>query len=276
MTMRRMRFGLNQIEVWVPPTGKAYSTERIDCKETGASGIYVQINNTPSEKVIFWLYGGAYLSGDCVGNLGTAEMVARKTNCDVFLAEYRLLPEHEFVDCIKDARDAYNYLLTVKKVQPNNVFMFGISSGGGIAVYLMQDLAKEERDKLPRAAVLMCPFVEYTEPKGSLVHYVKHDLIVTQSVYAVGIPYLAKKLGSHENRVKESPVFRQFESLPPLCVVISEHECCYDMTISLVNNARAHGVKVEIAVWKYLCHVFPMLSAMIPEGKEAMNYMCEW
>lgn len=157
MTIERMRFGLNQIEVWNPPSGKAYTVEEIDCDTTGGKGIYVQINEKPADRVIFWLYGGAYLSGDTHGNLGTAEFVARATNCDVFLCEYRLLPENEFLDCIGDARNGYEFILSVKKIKPSDIILFGISSGAGIAVYIMQEMtANLEESKLPRAAALMC------------------------------------------------------------------------------------------------------------------------
>jgi len=276
MTIDRMRFGLNQMESVVPPTGKAFSTKDVNCEKTGAKGIYVQINEVPAERTIFWLYGGAYLSGDCIGNLGVAEMVARATNCDVFLAEYRLLPEHEYADCIEDGHKAYEYLIKEKGKDPKNVYMFGISSGSGVATYVMQDLAIRKPSMLPRGAALMCPFVDYTEPKGSMVHYVKHDLIVTEAVYAKGIPYLKIKLGCHENRVKASPVYRSFKGLPPMLVIASEHECCYDMIVTMVNNARAQGARVDFAVWKYLCHVFPMLYAFVPEGKEAIDVMIDW
>ena len=156
MTIKRMRFSLNQIEVWTPPTGKAYISENINCQRTKAKGIFLQINEQPSERVIFWLYGGAYLSGDCQGNLGLAEMVARRTNCDVFLVEYRLLPENEYADCIEDGKNGYIYLINERKVDPKNVLMFGISSGAGIAVYIMQEFAKLQPSITPRGAVLMC------------------------------------------------------------------------------------------------------------------------
>lgn len=60
------------------------------------------------------------------------------------------------------------------------LFMF-FYLGGGIAVNLMQRLVAEKKTKLlPVGAVLMCPFVDYTEPKGSMLHYICHDLIVNQ------------------------------------------------------------------------------------------------
>jgi len=83
-------------------------------------------------------------------------------------------------------------------------------------------------------------------------------------------------LGNAENRKKASPVYGNFEGLPPLLVVVSEHECCYDQCIVLVNRARESGVNCTLAIWKYMCHVFPILSPFIPEGKQAQTVVCNW
>jgi len=277
------------------------------------TGFLLQHHAEPSEKVIFWLYGGAFLSGDSEGNLGVAEYMGKQAgNRDVFIPNYRLLPEYELDDALHDVVLAYEYLVFVRKVLPKNIVLLGVSSGGGLVSRLMQTISEQHRgefDKtyglaryqpdapfspdsicasraagvlddrsslMPSGAVLMCPFVDYTEPKGSFVEYVSHDLIVNQSVYEVGVPYFAIKLGSHEQRKKSSPVYRSCRDLPPLCVVISEHEACYDQTIELVHRAREDGVTVHMGVWKYLCHVFPMLSTFIPEGQESVTYMINW
>ena len=48
----------------------------------------------------------------------------------------------------------------------------------------MQRLVAEGmKELLPVGVVLMCPFVYYTEPKGSMLHYIRHDLIVNQVSY---------------------------------------------------------------------------------------------
>jgi len=83
-------------------------------------------------------------------------------------------------------------------------------------------------------------------------------------------------LGDSNVRREESPVYRSFQELPPICIVVSEHECCYDQVVTLCNRARAEGVDVDIGVWKYMCHVFPVLSPFIPEGRQAIDFMCQW
>ena len=96
-----------------------------------------------------------------------------------------------------------------------------------------------------------------------------------KAVLEVAVPYF-DTLGGIELRYAESPVHRSFKRLPPLCVVASEHDVCYDQDILLCNRARAAGVDVEIGVWKYMCHVFPLLSGFLPEGRQAVDFMCNW
>jgi hypothetical protein len=89
ISIKRMRFSLAQLTVWTKPPILS-DMERIDetvpldddnvpdqqvdhCKVRGVY-IHTQQQDTQSppttERVIFWLYGGAFLSGDVDGNIG--------------------------------------------------------------------------------------------------------------------------------------------------------------------------------------------------------------
>lgn len=222
----------------------------------------------------------------------TAEYVGRKCGKDVFLPQYRLLPEHSFDDMLWDTALAYSYLTKVRGIKPSNIILFGISSGAGLCCRLMQFMGELQRKEtplepvymssildasiMPGGAVLMCPFVDYTEPEGTFAHYQAHDLIVNQSVTELGFPYFEIALGNDAQRKRASPVYRSFAGLPPLCVVVSEHEVVYDQTVKLVNGARKEGVTVSLGCWKYMCHVFCFLGAFIPEGEQSMAFVCDW
>jgi hypothetical protein len=88
MSLYRMRFGLNQIECNFPPD-KSLRKEKISERNGAVRGIYIHsqqnVSDEKDRKVLFWLYGGAFLAGDCVGNLGLAESVAKAVNCDVYV-----------------------------------------------------------------------------------------------------------------------------------------------------------------------------------------------
>jgi acetyl esterase/lipase len=199
-----------------------------------------------------------------------------------------------------DVALAYSWLVRVRKVDPSDIILFGISSGSGLAVRLLQHVAElkrgesleppyiapllvsssalpdNEKSIMPAGAVLMCPFVDYTEPTGTFSEFDQHDLIVNQSVTEIGFPLFEQILGSDDNRRRTSPVHRNLEGLPPLCVVVSEHEVVYDQTILLVNRARDSNVQTTLGVWKFMCHVFCFLSSFVPEGKQSMDFVCDW
>jgi len=285
LTVQRMRLALNQIQVNHPPSRDLIKNNMTIIKkestQRGVAGAYLhlqkKLNLDDPPRVILWYFGGAYLSGDVEGNIGIAEKVGRQCNADVFVANYRLLPEHEFWDALDDVLNAYLYLVDERKIPPKSICLYGISSGGGLAVKMIQRLIEENKQNLlPAGAVLMCPFVDYTEPRGSTKEYVKHDLIVNQSVFETGIPYLEIKLGSTENRIKASPVHGSFHGFPPICIVVSEHEICFDQCMLLAKRALDAQVNCTVGIWKYMCHTFPVLSPFIPEGEQAQNFMCKW
>jgi len=304
VSVLRMRFALSQLSVWsrdevVSRVERVAHTVElpvaapvVQVDHMTVRGLYIHSQEEKlTEQVIFWLYGGAFLSGCVDGNLSPAESVARRCGKDVFLPKYRLLPEHTVEDMLWDAALAYHYLTKVRGVQPRNIILFGISSGAGLCVRLLQFIGELQRKEelrpayistaldatiMPGGAVLMCPFVDYTEPKGTMQHYQLHDLVVNQSVTELGFPFFKIALGDDKNRRLASPVHRSFQGLPPLCIVVSQHEVVYDQTIALVNQARLEGVAVSLGVWHYMCHVFCFLSSFIPEGEQSMDFVCDW
>ncbi|KAL7543596.1 hypothetical protein ACHAWF_007422 [Thalassiosira exigua] len=277
------------------PTGFRDPSKELSEAELTVTGHYVQHSSRPSKKVLLWIFGGAFLAGDGKGNLGVAEKVGMMCASeggtdgdgdgemrDVFVPDYPLVPERHLDDAIHAIALAYEYLIYERRVRPADVTLVGVSSGGGLVVLLFQALAEARRSggkdcvPMPAGGVLIGPFVDYTEPMGSMKEYVSHDLIVNQSVYDEGIPYLERVLGSKENRIRASPVYGNFEGLPPLCICVSQHEVVYDQAMTLAKRAEGQGVEVTLGVWKYLCHVFPLLCAFLPEGRESLEFMCGW
>ena len=300
ITPRRMRFSLSQLSVCAPNIVQSrvkYLEQRMVIKQAPVAqqdyctvrGMYLQQGEKPTEKVLCWIYGGAYLAGDTLGNSAPADWVGKQCHMDVFLPEFRLAPEATFHDIIWDVCLAYKWL--TQRVNPSNIILFGVSSGGAVSVRMMQLIAEFQRGeemlptyisllvedmKMPRGAVLLGPYVDYTEiKKGSFLHYPRLDLIVTEAVQEYNLPLLTDFIPPGR-RLEYSPVYRSMKGLPPLCVVVSEHEAVYDMTIELVNRARGEGVSVSLGVWKYMCHVFSLLWGFAPEGELSMNYVCQW
>lgn len=227
----------HQMEQKRTRTGFRSSTTKATNEEMTVTGKYIQQASRPSRKVIFWIYGGAFLSGDSTGNMGIAEKMGMlcagedgEGMRDAFIPDHRLVPENHLDDALHDIALAYEYLIYERDVRPEDVTFVGVSSGGGLAILLFQALAKAQREceerkgldgryrdgssgcvPMPAGGVMMGPFVDYTEPKGTMKprfffkiiaaledlldflspatlishqgtmrEYIKHDLIVNQ------------------------------------------------------------------------------------------------
>jgi acetyl esterase/lipase len=305
VSVRRMRFSLSQLHV--VSSSLVQSKVRVirdDMKDflptdqyaihpqvedfVTVKGLFLEYSDRPSEWTLFWVYGGAFLSGDCVGNSGPADAFARACQMDVFIPEYRLVPEHDARDIIWDVCLAYRWLC--QRRDPSKIVLLGISSGAALCTILLQNIAKASRGEAalpdfakpavqglhqPAGAILMGPFVDFTEPSGALTEYQKHDLVVNQQVLRTGIPFLDTHLPPGQRQLY-SPAYTSCVGLPPLCIAVSEHEVTYDMTKLLVNQARRDGVPVTVGIWRYMCHVFSFLNAFIPEGEQSMKFCMEW
>ncbi len=289
------------------PNGTAAPTTTIPPPERQkdfcrVKGLYIRYhdNDTPTEYSLFWLYGGAFLAGDCDGNLGPADTIAyHSQRMDVFIPEYRLAPESQFDDIVWDVILAYRYLYDLRRSRqqdPKKIVLFGCSSGAALCIRLMQyisEIQQEQYDKIlpsyvqllldgsmmPSGAVLASPYLDYSadlDPHGSFVQYSCHDLIVTEAVQEVGLPYLNSHMGPSGNRTVHSPFHHTLQNLPPLCVIVSQHETVYDETIRFIHAARSAGVPVTVGLWKYMCHVFLFFNGFIPEARQAMDFISAW
>ncbi|GMI38395.1 hypothetical protein TeGR_g12360 [Tetraparma gracilis] len=282
MSLYRMRFGLNQIECNFPPD-KSLRKEKISERNGAVRGIYIHsqqnVSDEKDRKVLFWLYGGAFLAGDCVGNLGLAESVAKAVNCDVYLAEYTLFPEGSIIDASKDVEECYTWLVeeSGRVKSGDQVSVLGISSGGGVALSLIQKMAAKPKKYQPRAAVLISPWVHYDWENlyPSLSENAAHDLIVTQQVFNYVLPCSPQMAGGVENRTTCSPLGKSCEGVCPTLIVCSEHEATTDEDLALFDKMKKQGVDVTLHSYKYLCHVW-CLVPFLPEAQETMGKVHVW
>ncbi|OEU12172.1 alpha/beta-hydrolase [Fragilariopsis cylindrus CCMP1102] len=164
-------------------------------------------------------------------------------------------------------------------------------------------------------AVLFGPYIDYRNPlplsDQSFYQNAQYDYIVNEAVQHYGLPYLdgfipptnenedtdnnenndnnnnkknSSSIDNTNGRAVYSPITHDMNDLPPLCLIVSEHEVTYDMTIEIVNMVRrsqknsnkATNADVTIGIWKHMCHVFSMLQAFVPEGRSSIQFAKEW
>jgi acetyl esterase/lipase len=240
--------------------------------------------------VLFWVFGGAYVGGDPEGNAGLAERFARQLGCDVFLPDMRLYPEAKIKDAYTDVCRAYEWLMSRKK--PEQVVVLGISSGGGVALRVLQlaNASAEERRGFfvngdaappqPAGAALLGPFVDYTFEDGSGTNSVldnQHiDWLVQTRLVEWMMPRAADMCGGEACRTSMSPLFQPMTGLCPVCISVSEHEACLDQCLDLNQKLKSAGNDVHLYTRPFLCHAYQMFPAFLPEAQAAEAELCAW
>lgn len=149
----------------------------------------------------------------------------------------------------------------------------GISSGGGLALRLCQQMVATGNPDLQLASsILLCPWVHYDWENlyPSMHENIVHDLVVTQSVYEYVVPLAETMAGGKENRLTVSPLGDSCSGLCPTFILASTHEVTYDEDAALAKKCKDAGVDVEFFTKEYLCHVFCLIPHL-PESKEGMK-----
>jgi acetyl esterase/lipase len=134
----------------------------------------------------------------------------------------------------------------------DQVSVLGISSGGGVALSLIQKMAAKPKKYQPRAAVLISPWVHYDWENlyPSLSENAAHDLIVTQQVFNYVLPCSPQMAGGVENRTTCSPLGKSCEGVCPALIVCSEHEATTDEDLALFDKMKKQGVDVTLHSYK--------------------------
>lgn len=182
ITKRRMRFSLNQLDSSCPPS-LTLKREAIDLPARGVRGVYLHTGGE-NAGVIYWIFGGAFVGGSIKGSMGFAEQYGRRTGCDVFMIDMRLYPENGIQDAIIDACRGYEWLLT--RTPAKKVLVYGLSSGGGIGLKLLQLAASTEdratffhapsqKTPQPAGAILCGAWIRYTTPTFSMKEFTVVD-----------------------------------------------------------------------------------------------------
>jgi acetyl esterase/lipase len=293
MTIHMMRFGLAHLSIGELP-GDTHVTW-VDAVTPGLRSLYIHLcpASEKSPRVLLWAFGGAYLSGDIDGNRGIAEGYGRRIGCDVFLVDMRLCPESTVEDALFDLYHGYAWLINVKKVAPENIVMYGISSGGGSVLRMLQlcqhagDTERKEmlgsRSPLPPAlpqpagAILIGPFVDAENIEENMTALSQYDWIVSQSVLELVDDDLKRKMTDDYSRINRvGALSHTMTGICPIMISTSEHECLFPESCKIVESLKAAGVDVTFSTRPYLCHVYQLFAHYLPEAAAEKEKICDW
>jgi acetyl esterase/lipase len=163
---------------------------------------------------------------------------------------------------------AYTSLLD-RGVSPAHLVLAGDSAGGGLAAALLLRL-RDEGSPLPAAAVLFSPYTDLAHTSESIITNASTDYLPLGEIRPN-----TEYLGAHDAKDPyASPVYGEFDGIPPLLVFAGGREMILDDSVRLVERARAYGCEATLHLAPDMYHVWPALlpghpETMVAEAKTA-------
>lgn len=233
----------------------------------GVGGYWVQAAEASNERIGVMLHGGGYVMGSAKGYRAFAAEVSRATNSRVFVAEYRLAPEHQFPAAIEDASRVL--AAAINEVGPQSVFAIGDSAGGGLVVSSLWELRRTQAP-LPACIVLVSALVDLTGTNRSYEELADVDPICSQA----GIRHnAALYLGGQgpDEAPAAFPMLSDLGWLPRCLLLVGGAEVLRDDSRNLAEKLEREGARAEYREYDGMVHVWPLFSSFIPQGQDALE-----
>ncbi len=227
----------------------------------------------PSDaQTLLYLHGGGY----CIGSTNThAGLLARLTLAhggQTLGVNYRLAPEHKHPAALEDALAVYRSLILSGQAQ-DKLFVGGDSAGGGLTLALLQKL-RELGLPMPRAALLLCPWVDLFDQEGSIQHNATYDWMKPGEPLVWAKSYLADDQDGKAPLV--SPLYADLTGLPPLMIQVGTAEMLYDQVMRFAERAKAAGVKLTLEEAKDMVHDWHLLAPFFPHCQAAIDRLAAY
>lgn len=230
----------------------------------GLLGEWVTPAGTTTERVIYYVHGGAFIACSCATHRLLAGNLAQAAGIRALLIEYRLAPEHPFPAQLEDVLAGYRWLLATG-ISAQHVIIAGDSAGGALTLGALVAL-RDEGTPLPAAAVCLSPATDATQSGESFTGRAKDEALLT-------VPFcrqaITMYLGEQDRRMpRASPLFADLHALPPLLIHVGTHEMLFDDATRFVEKARSAGVDVTLKIWDGMWHLFHAFD--VPEASQAI------
>jgi len=235
-------------------------------------GQFIGPTDADQEKLLLYFHGGGYSIGSSQTHRSLVGQITKESNIRALLINYRKAPEHPFPAAVNDAVSTYRKLLK-RGFKPENIIFGGDSAGGGLVISTQLAL-KQRQLPLPAAGICISPWVDLVDMSGSIVMNDPEDPLIDTRKLRIWAERYAGKY--HMTHSLVSPLYGNFENLPPMLIQISTSEMLYDNAIRLAIKAKKADVQVTLQEWDGLIHWWHLFRSIVPEADEAIHKIAEF
>ena len=236
----------------------------------GIKGEWVRARHARRDAALLYLHGGGYVIGSPKSHRHLAALLSEVSDLPVFVAHYRLAPEHPFPAAVDDSWAALQALVAGAEalgLDGSRIAVGGDSAGGTLAAVT----ALYARDAgLPLALqLLITPGTCARADTESHARFAKGYLLDADAIAWFFDHYIAE---AEREDWRFAPLHAaDHEGLAPALVMLAEADPLVDEGLAYAEKLRTAGVKVTIADYPDLVHGFIYLQTVLPQAHDAMT-----
>ncbi|MBK1886829.1 MULTISPECIES: alpha/beta hydrolase [Marinobacter] len=241
-------------------------------------GEWVIAPGCDTRRRILYIHGGAWAAGSSRSHRAITNRLSHIANAAVFAVDYRLMPEHRFMDGVRDCREAYTWLVDNGPEgagEASFILVAGDSAGGSHTLGLLAWI-RDSGLRQANGAVAFSPSTDLTLSAPSNRNNISTDPMlgpVFGGLSKIPKPViwwatLAAFRISPTSPVA-SPLLGNLADLPPILIQASTSEMLLDNARRYAAKANAAGSQVELHTWSDMVHVWQIFTPVLPEAEEA-------
>lgn len=241
-------------------------------------GEWVIAPGANTQRRILYIHGGAWAAGSPRSHRSITDRLSHIASAAVFAVDYRLMPEHRFMDGVRDCRKAYTWLT---ENGPDNsseatfLLVAGDSAGGSHTLGLLAWI-RESGLRQADGAIAFSPSTDLTLSAPSNRNNISTDALLGPAFGGLSkIPrpviwwatFAAFRVSP--TSPVASPLLGNLSKLPPTLIQASNTEMLLDNARRYAAKAQAAGSPVTLHTWPGMVHVWQIFTPMLPEAEEA-------
>ena len=217
---------------------------------------------------ILYLHGGGYVGTSPNMYAFFTARLAAVTQCEVFVADYRLAPEFPFPAGLHDAVSVLEAMLE-NGCDPSTLFIAGDSGGGGLATSLIYH---DHAAHLPEVGglLLFSPEIDLRLDHPSVTDNAPHDILPWN------IPTSAYLHGEAAASAAVSALDQDVTTWPPVFLTWGSHEMFRDSIRLLLEHLEEAGVPTTGEEADGMFHVYPILMPWADHSRRVYRDMGEF
>ncbi len=234
---------------------------------------------------ILYIHGGSWIAGSPKSHRAITDRLSQLARACVFAVDYRLMPENQYMDGIRDCRQAYQWMLEngPDGMAPADFIVVAGDSAGGSHTLGLIAWIRDQGLHPPDAAIALSPSTELILSSLGNQPNLKTDVMLGPTVKKLSrIPppllWWGTVMGMRvlPSNPLASPLRGDLRNLPPTLIHASESEILLENAERYAAKARAAGSPVEIETWPGMVHVWHLFTPLIPEAEEAFQHIREF